>query len=78
MLRLVDENGASLLTVTKNDDLLDWPSSFSSKETADVVHVDDDRYATASTPLIWSDGQVVSLQLTQQLDYLDETLPLLG
>ncbi|AIC94333.1 sensor histidine kinase [Shouchella lehensis] len=78
MLRLVDANGASLITVTKNDDLLDLPTSFSPQETADVLRVDDDQYATASTPLIWSDGQVVSLQLTQQLDYLEETLPLLG
>ncbi|MFS0786537.1 HAMP domain-containing sensor histidine kinase [Shouchella sp. 1P09AA] len=78
MLRLVDETDTVIVTATRNDDLLELPSSFSSQESSDLVSIDDESYATASTPVIWTDGRVVSLQLTQRLDYLDETLPLLG
>ncbi len=78
MLRLIDEQGTILLTVTRNQELLDLPTGFNAGEVAALETVDEESYATASVPLIWNDGQIVSLQLTEQLEHYDESVPLLG
>lgn len=77
MLRLIDEQGNVLVTITKDQDLLDLPSTFSIGEAAELTPIGEERYATASTPLIWNDGQIVTLELTERLEHLDQTLPLL-
>ncbi|GAF13936.1 LOW QUALITY PROTEIN: hypothetical protein JCM19045_3224 [Bacillus sp. JCM 19045] len=78
MLRLIDEQGTILLTVTRNQELLDLPTAFNAGEVAALETVEEESYATASVPLIWNDGQIVSLQLTEQLEHYDESVPLLG
>lgn len=78
MLRLVDEQEAAIVTVTKNQELLEAPVEFATGETGALSSLEGDSYATVSTPLIWNDGRVVSLQLTERLEQFDESISLLG
>ncbi|MCY7919766.1 ATP-binding protein [Bacillus vallismortis] len=77
MVRVVNGDQKAVMTITKEKRYKDFPLSFHSGETADVRKHDGKLFAEAAVPVIWADGQVVSLQLVERLENTEESLFLL-
>ncbi|MCY8183559.1 two-component system sensor histidine kinase YkoH [Bacillus inaquosorum] len=77
MVRVVNGDQKAVMTITKEKEFKDFPLSFHSGETADVRKHDGKLFAEAAVPVIWTDGQVVSLQLVERLENTEESLFLL-
>ncbi|MDP4102945.1 MAG: two-component system sensor histidine kinase YkoH, partial [Bacillota bacterium] len=77
MVRVVNGDQKAVMTITKEKAYKDFPLSFHSGETADVRKHDGKLFAEAAVPVIWTDGQVVSLQLVERLENTEESLFLL-
>ncbi|MCY7894285.1 HAMP domain-containing histidine kinase [Bacillus vallismortis] len=77
MVRVVNGDQKAVMTITKEKGYKDFPLSFHSGETADVRKHDGKLFAEAAVPVIWADGQVVSLQLVERLENTEESLFLL-
>lgn len=77
MVRVVNSEQKAVMTITKEKAYKDFPLSFHSGETADVRKHDGKLFAEVAVPVIWTDGQVVSLQLVERLENTEESLFLL-
>ncbi|MCY8720031.1 two-component system sensor histidine kinase YkoH [Bacillus sp. S10C12M] len=77
MVRVVNGDQKAVMTMTKEKAYKEFPLSFHSGETADVRKHDGKLFAEAAVPVIWTDGQVVSLQLVERLENTEESLFLL-
>ncbi|NLS88590.1 HAMP domain-containing histidine kinase [Bacillus subtilis] len=77
MVRVVNGDQKAAMTITKEKAYKDFPLSFHSGETADVRKHDGKLFAEAAVPVIWTDGQVVSLQVVERLENTEESLFLL-
>lgn len=77
MVRVVNGDQKAVMTITKEKAYKDFPLTFHSGETADVRKHDGKLFAEAAVPVIWTDGQVVSLQLVERLENTEESLFLL-
>ncbi|TYS08321.1 HAMP domain-containing histidine kinase [Bacillus subtilis] len=77
MVRVVNGDQKAVMTMTKEKAYKDFPLAFHSGETADVRKHDGKLFAEAAVPVIWTDGQVVSLQLVERLENTEESLFLL-
>lgn len=75
MIRVIDEKGNIINTVTKQSEYTSLPIQFSNKEVHDVISREN--YADAAVvtqPIIWNDGKVVSLQVSKHLTGLQSTM----
>ncbi|MEG7334448.1 sensor histidine kinase [Bacillus sp. 0102A] len=77
MVRVVNGDQKAVMTMTKEKAYKEFPLAFRSGETADVRKHDGKLFAEAAVPVIWTDGQVVSLQLVERLENTEESLFLL-
>lgn len=78
MIRLVPPKGKPLLVAVKEQtDLQDIPYSYTSDERTTVKSTDHHLLAVAYNPLIWTNGDVVSLEVTEPLTDVEHSLQIL-
>lgn len=75
MIRLINEAGEPVSTVTKEARLTNIPASFREHQGNTFYTMEDgERYVIAYFPTIWSDGSVVTLEVTESLAPVQENL----
>ncbi|OCA92875.1 HAMP domain-containing sensor histidine kinase [Pseudobacillus wudalianchiensis] len=78
MIRILPSKGIPLFVAIKEQvDLQDLPYSYEDGEKATVKNVNNHLYAIVHTPVIWSNGDVVSLEVTEQLTDVERSLQIL-
>lgn len=76
MIRVLDDGQEPhLLTKTKKREYRSLPFSYTTSETKSVISMDNNPdFITVSKPIIWKNGEVVSLQVSKQLVALNKTM----
>ena len=76
MIRMVRETGSNTLLVTSADQqqLAQRPVKYMEERTAEIITYEQQRYVFVSVPVIWNDGQVVDIQITESLRQTEEYL----
>lgn len=76
MIRVYEENkDQPLLALTKKSEYVDLPGSFSAKETREIVKGEAKiNIAVIEKPMIWDDGEVVTLEISEHLINLEQTM----
>ncbi|KHE70154.1 cell wall metabolism sensor histidine kinase WalK, partial [Halobacillus sp. BBL2006] len=79
MLQVVLQGGQSDETVTggNHQELIDQETQFYQQEVTEVRSVEGTPFAFVAVPVIWTDGEVASLQLTESMEAEAETMELL-
>ncbi|MFC4736144.1 ATP-binding protein [Bacillus daqingensis] len=80
MIRVISPEGSSLLTVTtQNTELATIPVTDPQpgRETTRVFNFAGSSYASAQVPLLWEEGAVVTLEVTEPMPMYEETLQIL-
>jgi hypothetical protein len=77
MIRVVNGESRAILTAVKEVSFRNLQPAYSDSETYRLVEQDGVTYAVAQIPMIWSDGSVVSLEVTTSLADTQETMGLL-
>ena len=75
MVRIINSEEVALQSITKNSDYYQVPVQYVTTETREIFRGNDDApFVVISTPFIWEDGQVVTLQVSEHLASQKETL----
>lgn len=76
MIRVVQSDGSSLInTLTKQEKFTSLPKKYTTTEIHEIVKRDDGtNVAVIEKPIIWDDGQIVTLQISKHLMALKETM----
>lgn len=79
MLRIVTDENRVLFTVASPSEkqLSDMEKQFFSEERSERIDYKEGSYSFESIPMIWSDGQVVNLQITKSLQMVVSNLKIL-
>lgn len=77
MIRVVTEKGESKLTVTKESTFSSLPFTYESGQTAEIQEYNKQLIAFAAIPVIWTNGDIVSLQVYEEIENTEENLALL-
>lgn len=78
MIRVVDRDNTAIQTVTRERDIVSIDPIYSSgQETEQINDPELGRYVRLAFPLIWSNGEVVTLEVIDQIDHVDETMDIL-
>lgn len=75
LIRIFREDGEFLNRTTADGKFFDWPYHYTTKE---EITLSKDKsgnsYVQVATPIIWNDGSVVTLQVSEALYSMDDTL----
>ena len=76
MIRVIQEDGSSVMkTLTKDSKFTSLPKKYTTREIHEIVKRDDGtNVAVIEKPIIWEDGQIVTLQISKHLMALKETM----
>ncbi|MED4172836.1 ATP-binding protein [Halalkalibacterium halodurans] len=74
MIRIITDETASVLTISESGEMLDLPTKYQNEQSVEVRTFDDIPYAVVSVPLIWTDGSIVMLEVTENLEDSQRTL----
>ncbi|MBY0091796.1 two-component sensor histidine kinase [Priestia megaterium] len=76
MIRILPKSGSPLVvSVTdQTKELQDLPYSYYSNEQTTIKEDDGHLYAISHTPVIWTNGEVVSLEVTEQIEDVEQSL----
>ncbi|MRG87333.1 HAMP domain-containing sensor histidine kinase [Salinibacillus xinjiangensis] len=75
MIQIINQEDQVIHSIRKDAEFFDLPSDYVSAETSQVIEGEDGvRSVMVSVPIIWEDGEVVTLQVTEKLSSLDETM----
>src|SRR5699024_3792583 len=75
MIRIIQKDGTPLDTLTKKDEYTSLPKAYSKKEKREIIKRDDSTNVVVMTkPIIWNDGEIVTLQVSKHLMALKETM----
>ncbi|WP_411349944.1 ATP-binding protein [Paenibacillus sp. WLX2291] len=79
MIRIVTEQGSNSLLVTSSgeQELSKRAVSYNESRVSEVLKIGSHRYVFVSVPVIWSDGRVVDIQVTESLRQTEEYLNVL-
>ncbi|KIL43268.1 sensor histidine kinase [Jeotgalibacillus campisalis] len=79
MIKIVLQNGRGDATVTGGSEqrLVEEETEFFTEERAEVRSIDDIPHAFISLPIVWTEGEVAALQLTESLEATAENLSVL-
>lgn len=78
MIRVIDEEHTAIQIITRDTELTLVEPIFSSGQQIEQINHDElGRIARLSFPLIWTDGQVVSLEVIERIDQVDEMMDIL-
>ncbi|MFD2043875.1 ATP-binding protein [Ornithinibacillus salinisoli] len=76
MIRVIPEDGEALVH-TKDKAYVDLPGEYVTKESKRIVSLDEGEFAVITKPIIWGDGEVVTLQVSKHLRTLTENMTVL-
>ncbi|MEW9675668.1 HAMP domain-containing histidine kinase [Lentibacillus sp. L22] len=74
MISVVDRNSHSIVTTTKNTKMRDYTPEFKNTQSSEIHYINGETYGVVSLPIIWENGQVVSLEVTENLAEMNQTL----
>lgn len=76
MIRITNESGKpQIKTITKKSEYITLPKQYSTKETHQVIkRPDGANVAVIEKPIIWNDGEIVTLQVSKHLVALQSTM----
>lgn len=79
MIRMIEESGEPFVEQMRSTDYRDLPSEFSNKETHRIISQDNGPdIAVITKPLIWNlpdrEGEIVTLQVSNHLVHMEETM----
>ena len=78
MIRILPPNGKPILIVIKNNTELQYlPYSYEAGEQISAGKIDHHLYAVGHIPIIWTNGQIVSLEVTEPLTDVERSLSIL-
>lgn len=78
MIRIINKQSDQILAVSKNADYQNILSpEFRSSESSEVVRAEGLSFAKAAVPVIWSNGEVVQLEVTENLENVNENMNVL-
>lgn len=78
MIRIINADRVALLTVTEQPDLNDEVApAFQDRQHHRLLQREDGRYLTVYYPLVWVDGKVATLEVTESLELVEENLQIL-
>lgn len=78
MIRVVNDQQTALLTVTEQPELIQGIAPmFRDRQDHRFFTQADGRYLTVFYPMVWEDGRVVTLEITENLDLVEENLQIL-
>ncbi|MGM0920199.1 MAG: ATP-binding protein [Bacillota bacterium] len=78
MIRIINDQSKEILAVSKNADYRNiLTPEFRSSESSEVVKAEGLSFAKAAVPVIWSDGRVVQLEVTENLENVNENMDVL-
>ncbi|WP_152656165.1 HAMP domain-containing histidine kinase [Oceanobacillus sp. CFH 90083] len=77
MIRIIDETGADIIPIqTKSQQYQNLEKNYTASETSRIVQDNDtgSNFAIIEKPVIWENGDIVTVQVANELVYLDETM----
>lgn len=77
MIRIVDETGNDVVRLqTKSRDYTNLEVNYTTSETSRIVQDDNigSNFAIIEKPIIWENGEIVTVRVANELVYLDETM----
>ncbi|MDM5339911.1 ATP-binding protein [Fictibacillus enclensis] len=75
MIRIISGSNKAVLVIEKdNHQLTDLRSRFTSSQSADIFKNDGKLSVRSTIPLIWSDGNIVTLEVVEGLSLVEENL----
>ncbi|KKI88945.1 histidine kinase [Bacillus sp. SA1-12] len=77
MIRVVNEDSHSIITITKESVFTEYKSSFNNSQSVELKSVAGIRYAVSRFPIIWHDGNIMMLEVTASLASSYESLKIL-
>ncbi|RKL66384.1 two-component sensor histidine kinase [Salipaludibacillus neizhouensis] len=78
MIRVIDESSSITVSVTARNQLLNQlDGQYTAEEMTAKLETNMGSFAVARVPMIWSDGEVVSLEMYEPLTLYEETLGIL-
>jgi two-component system, OmpR family, sensor histidine kinase ArlS len=78
MIRILPPNGKPVLIVIKSNTNLQYlPYSYEAGEQITVKKIDHHLYAVGHIPIIWANGEIVSLEVTEPLTDVERSLGIL-
>ena len=77
MIRVVNEDSHSIMTITKETKFTKLTPTFKNSQTVELKSINKIQYAIASFPIIWSDGSIVMLEVTESLASTYDSLKIL-
>lgn len=78
MIRVINERETALLTVTEQLELTEEVSPvFRNRQDHRFSNQGDGLYLTVSYPLVWENGQVVTLEITESMRFVEENFQIL-
>lgn len=77
MIRVVNEDSHSIMTITKETEFTELKPTFKNSQTVELKSVNGIQYAIASFPIIWNDGNIVMLEVTESLASTYESMKIL-
>ncbi|GED14131.1 sensor histidine kinase [Aneurinibacillus migulanus] len=77
MIRIVDEMSHPMLTITKETAFSNVKAKFTRAQTAELYSIEGIPYAIVRFPIIWNDGNVVTLEVTESLASIQENMGIL-
>lgn len=77
MIRIVNEDSHSIITITKETKFTELTPTFKNSQSVELKPINKIQYAIASFPIIWSDGSIVMLEVTESLASTYDSLKIL-
>lgn len=77
MIRIISEDGKSLLDVARSREMTELPTVYREGEQSEMRRIEGELYTVAAHPVIWENGEVVSLELTEKQGTMENTLRVL-
>ncbi|WP_078427840.1 sensor histidine kinase [Alkalihalobacterium alkalinitrilicum] len=67
MIRIITEETTAVLTISREGYMQQLPTKFQNQQSVDIRTFDEIPYAVASFPIIWTDGSIMMLEVTESL-----------
>ncbi|HZG85529.1 HAMP domain-containing sensor histidine kinase [Paenibacillus sp.] len=77
MIRVVNDDSHPVMTITKETEFTEFKPIFKHSQTVELISVNKVKYAVASFPIIWHDGNIMMLEVTASLASSYDSLKIL-
>jgi two-component system sensor histidine kinase ArlS len=76
-IRMIDDNNNALVRISTEPDYLELDVPYSTSQYTDEMTHEDAHFIMASLPVIWENGEVYSIQIYENIDFLYSTYNIL-